>query len=378
MNALVALDLPGGPEFVDALRRVWDDGDAVLPIDQRLPPAAKESLLGAMRPTRVIDARGSRLLDGARPVEPGDALVVATSGSTGEPKGVILTHANVDASARASSAALEVDASDHWLACLPVAHIGGLSVITRALVSGVPVTVIPAFDAARVTALSHQCTLTSLVATTLRRIDPRLFRRILLGGGRPPDVRPPNTIATYGLTETGSGIVYDGRPLDGVEIMIDSDDEVLVRGAMVSRGYRDGTSSVDDQGWLHTGDIGSLSPDGRLLVAGRRGDVIVTGGQKVWPDPVESVVGALSPGHTHCIIGLPDPEWGERVVLVTDDGSLTLESVRNAVKEVCPAYCAPRQIITDLAIERTALGKIRRAALRERISRSAGTGSTPG
>ena len=367
MPSLIALDLAGGPLFVEALQRIWDEGHAVLPVDQRLPPGAKKRLIESMRPQRVVDDQGSQLLDNAQPVEPGDALVMATSGSTGEPKGVVLTHKAVEASALASSQALDADATDHWLACLPVAHIGGLSVITRALLTGIPVTVLPAFDAEQVAALSHECTLTSLVSTALRRIDARLFRQILLGGGRPPADRPANTVATYGLTETGSGVVYDGFPLPGVEISIAADDEILVRGPMVMRTYRDGTTSIDAQGWLHTNDLGSLQPDGQLQVAGRRGDVINSGGQKIWPDAIEAVLSSALPTSEFCVVGIPDEEWGESVVLVTTNADLTLDLVRGIVKDSLAPYCAPRQLHVVSQIERTALGKVRRAEIRQQL-----------
>lgn len=349
------------------LQGIWEQGDAVLPIDQRLPDGAKRRILAALCPSAVVDTQGEHRIDGGLPTEPGDAVVVATSGSTGDPKGVVLTHAAVEASARASSLALEVDGSDHWLACLPMAHIGGLSVVTRALVTGVPVTVLPAFDADEVTRLAHQCTLTALVGTALQRIDPRVFRLILLGGGRPPLDRPANTIATYGLTETGSGVVYDGRPLDGVEIAIAHDGEILLRGPMLMRCYRDGTTSIDSGGWLHTDDLGRLGSDGSLEVDGRRGDVIVTGGQKVWPDPVEACLAPTLSTADYCILGLPDNLWGERVVLATTDSSLSLDRIRGLVKESLPAYCAPHEIVVVDRIDRTALGKIRRDALRQRL-----------
>ena len=152
-------------------------------------------------------------------VEDGDALVVATSGSTGRPKGVVLTHTAVAASAQATSVALDVVDEDHWLACLPLSHVGGLSVVTRALLTSTALTVLPRFDVAEVIrAADAGATLVSLVPTALKRIEPSRFRRVVLGGTRPPQHLPVNAVTTYGMTETGSGVVYDGRPLDGVEV----------------------------------------------------------------------------------------------------------------------------------------------------------------
>ena len=116
---LIALDLPGGPEFVVALQRIWDRGDAAFPLDRRLPAPARAAMLAAMRPASVIDEHGIETpCPDAVPVEPGDAVVVATSGSTGDPKGVVLTHDAVANSARSTSAGISVDpATDHWLCC---------------------------------------------------------------------------------------------------------------------------------------------------------------------------------------------------------------------------------------------------------------------
>src|SRR5690349_17704671 len=167
---LVAVAVPGGPAFVETLVRIWDDGDAMLPLDPRLPGPAAERLLDLMRPARLIDEQGDdhRRADG-RPVEDGDALVVATSGSTGTPKGAVHTHASVAGSAAATSGALEVDpARDRWLCCLPLAHVAGLSVVCRALHTGTPLEVHDGFDAdAVMDAARRGATLTTVVPTAL-------------------------------------------------------------------------------------------------------------------------------------------------------------------------------------------------------------------
>lgn len=345
-NRLVAIDKPGGPDFVDELQRIWDAGDAAFPVDQRLPPPTKAALLSAMRV--------------GEPVEPGDALVVATSGSTGEPKGVILTHDAVATSAEATSRRLSVTADDHWLACLPLSHVGGLSVITRALHTGSRLTVLPGFDEQAVN--TSGANLVSLVATTLPRVDAERFRLIVLGGSRPPMDRPANSVTTYGMTETGSGVVYDGMPLDGVEVMIDDDAQIRLRGPMLLRCYRDGTVPLEDGGWLPTGDLGRWLDDGRLHVDGRKGDLIITGGENVWPEAVEAAL-ADHPDIAEVMVrGVADSEWGQLVVatIVPGESVPTLESVRSHVKRRHPGFMAPRRIEIVTSLPRTGIGKLRR------------------
>jgi O-succinylbenzoic acid--CoA ligase len=364
---LVALDLPAGPAYVDAMRQVWHRGDAAFPIDQRLPPPARAAQLQALAVgvVRRDDGNEERLA-GGRPIADDDALVVATSGSTGEPKGVILTHSAVAASALASSARLGVTGDDHWLACLPLSHVGGLAVVTRALLTGTRLTVLPRFDPPAVAASS--ATLVSLVATTLNRIDATRFRAIVLGGAAPPDDVPDNVVVTYGMTETGSGIVYDGVPLDGVDVRIADDGEGHVRGAMLLRAYRGADADVDPRadGWLATGDIGRWLPDGRLHVDGRRIDLIISGGENVWPEPVERAIRRDPRVADVAVAGTPDPEWGQLVtayVVATGDGVPTLDELRGAVREVLPAYCAPRMLHVVDRIPTTSLGKPRRSSL---------------
>jgi O-succinylbenzoic acid--CoA ligase len=368
MRKLVALALPGGPGFVGALQRVWDAGDAVVVLDRRLPPNAQADVLGTLGVGEIVADDGTTATPGGRRMEDGDALVVTTSGTTGRPKSVVLTHDAVAASARATSTRLGVDPGrDHWLACLPLAHVGGLSVVTRALLTGTPLTVHPGFDPAAT--MASAATLVSLVPTALARIDPDRFRTIVLGGAAPPVDLPANAVTTYGLTETGSGVVYDGQPLDDVEVRIGPDGEVQLRGPMLLRAYLDGTDPKDADGWLATGDLGRIH-DGRLVVDGRRDDLIVTGGENVWPEPVERVLAGIEGVVAVAVAGPADAEWGQRVtayVVAADPARPpTLADLRARVKEVLPAWCAPRQLVLVDELPRTALGKVRRDQLTTR------------
>lgn len=381
---LIALCLPGGPAFVEQLRRAWDSGDAVLPVDLRLAPPARERLLSALRPACWVGPDGvATPLAGAEPVDAGDALVMVTSGTTGEPKGVVLTHDAVEASARATSRRLAVDAgTDAWWACLPLSHVGGLSVVTRSLVEGVRCDVVEGFsEEGALAAVEGGATLTSLVPTALWRLSSAVadrFRHIVLGGQAPPAVLPPNVVTTYGLTETGSGLVYDGRPIAGAELRI-VDDEIHVRGPMLLRCYRDGRDPKDGDGWFATGDAGEMRPDGSLSVLGRISEMIISGGENIWPAAVEAVIARHPAVADVAVGGVPDPEWGERVVayvVLKEKGSwregLLLGQLRALVMSEIAGYAAPREVVFVGTIARTALGKVQR----ERLGSSGG--DTPG
>ena len=332
MARLIALDLPAGSAFVDALRRAWDDGDA---------------------------------------------LVIGTSGSTGDPKLVVHTLAGLQAHADAVHSHLMVDpTTDRWLACLPLAHIGGLGVVTRSVLTSTPVDVLPAFDAATVgdAPRTLRSTLVSLVPTALDRIDPTGFRWIVLGGSADPVERQANVVHTYGLTETGGGIVYGDVALAGVDLRTGAGDEIEVRGRMLARGIRRPDGGVvgitDDDGWFRTGDLGRvrITGDGpRLEVFGRGDDLIVTGGQNVWPAPVEAAIKEHPAVAEVAVVGRPDPEWGTAVVAVVEPAAgarpPTLAELRDAVREVLPAYAAPKAIELVDALPRTPSGKVRRRSL---------------
>jgi O-succinylbenzoic acid--CoA ligase len=366
---LVAIDLQGGPEFVAALRAAWDRGDAVLPLDQRLAASAQRAVMDHLRPGRIVHRGGTEQLAEGLPVEPGDALVLATSGTTGVPKGVVLTHTAVQASAWATSSRLGVDPARHrWLACLPLNHVGGLSVVTRSLITNTPVRVLARFDTVQVLDASGPEVLVSLVATALRRVGAEHFHTVVLGGAQPLAGLPGNVVTTYGLTETGSGVVYDGWPLAGVDVAVaGATSEIRVRGPMLLRAYRDGTVPLDTGGWFATGDSGWLAADGRLHVHGRIAEMIITGGENVWPRPVEAALEAHPGVAEVAVAGCPDAEWGQRVVawVVPADPAAppSLAELRATVAGQMAPYAAPQQLVLLDRLPRTAIGKVRRDRL---------------
>ena len=349
--------------MVERIRRAWDDGDAIFPLDQRLPPPARAAVMDAVQPTRVATVDNETALTG-NPIEPGDAVVVATSGTTGQPKAAVLTLDAVIASARATSQRLGVTPSDKWLACLPASHVGGLSVILRSIVTDTPVIAVPGFSVESYDAAAREgATLVSLVSTALQRVDSAKFRTIVLGGARPPRDRPSNTVTTYGMTETGSGVVYDGLPLDDVQIDI-RDSIIHIKAPMLMRAYRNADSPFTSDGWFCTGDIGSMK-NGHLSVEGREGDLIITGGENVWPEDVEAAIRTFPSVADVCVAGVPDPEWGQQVTawIVPLGEAPSLEEIRSHVKQLLPAHCAPQRIEIISEVPRTALGKPKRADL---------------
>lgn len=373
VNELVALDLPPGEGFVSEMVRAFDGGDAVLPLDPRLSEPARARLIGSMNPGLLVAPSGERhRLEGGLPVEPGDAVVMATSGSTGEPKGVVLTHGALQASAEATNRWLATDpAADLFWANLPLAHIGGLAVVLRAIVSGAAVTISPfSVDSAREVLLAG-ATITSLVPTTLGRLEAEVaagFRWIVLGGQAPPSDLPHNVVTTYGMTETGSGVVYNGRPLEGVSVSVDPDSsEILLAGPMLLRTYRNGPDPKRTDGWFPTGDAGELV-DGVLSVRGRLGDLVISGGENVWPAALEPLLERHPAVREAAVGGRPDEEWGERVtayvVLERElEASVLLTELRQLVREELAAYAAPRAVVIVSHLPRSGIGKLRREGL---------------
>jgi O-succinylbenzoic acid--CoA ligase len=366
MRRLVALGLPPGEAFIAALEQAWAHGNAVLPLDPAAPKAVTDRLLAAMR------------LD--EPVDEDVALVIATSGSTGEPKGAQLTRAALAASARATHARIGIEPGDHWLSCLPWQHIGGIQVMLRSQLLGIPLTVHDRFDVERVAAAD--ATLVSLVPTQLARlldggVDLSRFRVILLGGSgvsqqlleRAHAAGAP-VVPTYGMSETAGGCVYDGRPLDGVDVTIDADGRIRVRGPMLMSGYRlqpELTAEAFEAGWLITSDLGVIDDDGRLRVTGRVDDVVISGGENVVTAEVAAVLGDHPDVIDVAVTGIDDARWGQRLVAVvvarvgTDD--LTLAGIRDWCRDRLTAAARPRGLVVVAEIPRLHSGKVDRRAI---------------
>ncbi|MGH3277111.1 MAG: AMP-binding protein, partial [Streptosporangiaceae bacterium] len=329
--------------------------------------------------------------------------------STGAPKGVRLSAAALRASAAASLARIGADpGGQRWLCCLPGFHVAGLQVLVRSLLAGTSPVVTDRLDPAVIAGCDCACV--SLVPTQLRRLlDARAplagFDAILLGGAAPPagllaDARAAGArvITTYGMSETCGGCVYDGQPLDDVRLAISDDGLIGIAGPVLLSGYwpngtapggitpdgaaSDGAASdgaASDGaggGWFWTSDLGVLAPDGRLTVRGRADDVINTGGEKVVPGEVESVLGTLDGVREVVILGVPDSEWGEIVVAVivpeNPAAPPELGRLRAQARERLPGYAAPRRLTLVAELPMLASGKPDRQALRAASRRPAG------
>jgi len=364
-RSLVALAEPPGDRFVAALERTWSNGDAVLPLDPRAPASDRDRVLAAMQPDVGV----------ADDV----ALVITTSGSTGVPKGAELTRAALEASARATMQRIGSTDHDVWLACLPWHHIGGLQVLLRARLFDTPLVIHEAFDVARVAA-EGSATLLSLVPTQLVRLldagaDLARFRVILLGGAAAAPTlldrakaAGANVVTTYGMSETCGGCVYDGKPLDGVDVQLSDDGRVMLRGPMLMSRYRldpESTARALVDGWLLTSDIGEIDANGRLVLRGRVDDVVITGGENVVTTEVAARLMAHPAVKEAAVTGVPDPEWGHRLValVVATSPPPTLAELREWCHAALPAASAPRQLVLVDELPRLSSGKVDRLAL---------------
>lgn len=379
---VVAVALPPGSDWLGIVTEVWQAGAALFPVDMRMPEPEATNLVRAAKPTVVLLPEGWERAEG-EPADHDVALIVHTSGTAGRPKLAQFSRSAVDAAVAASALALEATPRDPWLSCLPLAHVGGLLVLLRAVLLGAPVVVHESFDVVAFAA-ERETLFTSLVPTMLGRlldaeIDLRRYRAILIGGARLPDDQADRArglgakvIETYGLTESFGGVIYDGRPLPGVEMRIDADGGIELRGPTLMLGYRSDVEATrlvfSDDGWLRPGDAGEIDNEGRLHVIGRFDDRINTGGEKVWPEEVEAALRRHPKVHEVGVRGRLDSEWGERVVAfvvpVDPADPPTLDELRETAARSMPRHRAPRELVLVDELPRTRSGKLRRVALR--------------
>jgi O-succinylbenzoic acid--CoA ligase len=374
-----ALVLPPGRRLYRALAAaVSGAGPAVCPVSPGLPAPALDALLTALRPAKVITPDGERTCDGV-PATAETAVLIATSGSTGDPKIVELAAQALRHSATATLRRLGAQPGGRWLCCLPTSHIAGVQVLVRSLVAGTEPVIHERFDTAAV--LRSGARHIAVVPTQLRRLveaggDLSAFQTILLGGAAaPPELLSAaraaggRIVTTYGMSETCGGCVYDGVPLDGVAADVGADGRIRLAGPVLFSGYRlrpDLTAAVRQGRWFVTHDLGVVD-NGVLRVLGRADDVINTGGEKVVAGAVERALAAHPAVKDIVVVGRPDAEWGERVtaVVVASGVPPTLEELRRWARGRLPGHALPRELELVATIPLLPSGKPDRARLRK-------------
>ncbi len=351
---------------------------------------------------RQTDAERAAVLRAAgragRMVPPDAAAVIYTSGTTGEPRGAVLTRAALLASARASAANLGWQSDDRWLLAMPFARVGGLSIVTRCLASRRAVVLAPAFDARLLPEwiAQQQATLVSLVPTMLAQcLDthpgwaaPGHLRAILLGGAaasdrllRRAEERGLPIVVTYGCTESSSQVIgtpyaqrYEaashgaGKPLEGAEVRV-RDGRIEVRGPMLMAGYL-GEPALEPAAWFDTGDLGEFDARGCLHVHARRTDLIVTGGENVYPAEVERVLEGCAGVAAAAVFGVPDETWGQTVAaaLVVAPLAPTDQAIIDHLGAYLAPHKRPRHVCIVPALPQTSAGKLDRAGLAAMIA----------
>jgi O-succinylbenzoic acid--CoA ligase len=444
---VAALLARNGTSFVLAVHALARIGAGLMPLNLRLTPTEitwqlrhsgshvllhDESQSGAIGAAQA-DAIAARSLNlqsltsdqpgaGARfaSQEPGGEVnsnathsIVYTSGTSGTPKGAVLTYGNHLWSAVGSALNLGLREDDRWLACLPLFHVGGLAILLRSVIYGTTAFVHDGFDPARVNAaIDHEgVTIVSVVANMLQRMldergdrpYPPSLRCALLGGGPAPEpllrrcaaIGVP-VVQTYGLTETASQVATlapedalrklgsAGKPLFGSQLRIEGPDgselppgaegEIVVRGPTVTPGYLndpEATARAIRDGWLHTGDIGYLDPEGYLYVLDRRDDLIVSGGENIYPAEVEAVLQSHPDVVEAGVYGVPDERWGQTpiaVAVLRSGATVTADALLAYCKDRLAAFKVPSRIEFATELPRNAAGKLLRRELGQRGS----------
>jgi O-succinylbenzoic acid--CoA ligase len=374
----VAIALPPGEDFAVALHGCLRLGAVAVPVDLRLGLQERAARAATCAVTVDEPLTTGPQSDGAglRAAHDLDAVaaVIHTSGTTGTGRPIELTYGNWLWSALGSAVALGLHPRERWLCSLPLAHVGGLSILLRSAIYATTAVLHPVFDLdATLEELAGDTTLVSLVPTQLSRLldagltrPPRL-RAVLLGGGPIPPVLLERArdagvpvVSTYGLTEATSQVTTGGAALFCTRVRIAPDGEVLVAGPTVAPASR----AAD--GWLHTGDLGALDAEGTLRITGRAADTIVTGGENVAPAEVEAVLEAHPAVAEAGVHAREDPEWGEAVVatvVLRPGTAATAEELRRHVRERLAGFKVPKDIGFAEGLPRTPSGKLLRRVL---------------
>ncbi len=401
----VALVLPHGRQLVEALWAIWSLGAVAVPLDPRLPEAEiarRVSLVGASM-TLTAKMASAEDLPPPPPVkgplsDDDPALIIFTSGTTGTSKGAVLSRGALLASAVQHLSLIGIEPQDRWLGSLPLFHVGGLGILIRSALAGIPVALPEDFSAAAMSdaVLRHRLTHVSLVATTLQRLLeaphalPTGLRLAMVGGGPTPLAmleeargRGLPVATTYGLTETASQVAVlppnspaelmgsAGWPLAKSQVRIEGDQdegEILVAGKSLFSGYwqdEEATRQVLKDGWLHTGDVGRLGRRGELWVQARRQDLIVSGGEKVTPQEVEAVLERHPALKEAAVFGHLDPTWGEVpwALVVAPDPAVSAKDLIAYCRTRLAPHQVPQVVRFVPKLPRSALGKVLRAEL---------------
>lgn len=396
--AALEADFPG----IVTLLALWRLGAVPAALNPRLSPQERDQATAALAGWSFPEAG------------PVPQAILWTSGTSGRPRGVALSADNLRASARAVADRLTLGPGDVWLASLSLAHVGGLALVVRSLLLGGTLAAWGRWTAASTAALLEgvglpagapgPVTHLSLVPTQLLRLmearggggAPAALRCALIGGAHAPDELVGRALAagwplalTYGMTEMTSQVATAppelarrkpgtvGRPLEGAEVDVDVDGQILVRGATLAMGVLDaaaGTGALGPvagaDGWYATGDLGRFDGDGHLWITGRRSDRIVTGGATVDPREVETALRAHPAVADVCVVGLPDAEWGEIVAaaVVPVEGEFDPDEVAAWIHDRVSAAKRPRRWMRLDALPLNANGKVDRGAVRRRFT----------
>lgn len=395
--SLVAVRGDASVEHLLDLLAAIDAEIPALMLHPRWTDAETSAIVARARPSHRADGGVAPAIVGTGPRRTlrGALAIVATSGTTGTPKLAVLSRRAFVAAAELSAAHLGASEDDRWLLAMPLAHVGGLGVVARSLVLGLPIVLHEgAADPAAWIALAEKARVThvSLVPTGLARWlerdepTPSSLRVILLGGAACPESLLERAIArglpihpTYGLTETCGQVATAPRAithprdaralpaLPGVELRV-VDGTLRVRSPASMDGYLDATSPFDEAGFYDTGDVASLDDAGRLAIHARRTDLVVSGGENVYPREVEDALERVDGVRAACVFGVPDVVWGQRVAaaIVTDAGAPSDDVIVARARRELAGFKVPRLVARIESLSLGASGKLDRRATASR------------